>query len=304
MPNITGLTFTGGGDPLLAERRALGLPMTGVSGATGAASKAGGIGSVAGVGSIESLTQMVNEINQRAQQAANAGRIPGGAGLEQQSSTNIGSALRGEVPQDVLNLLGQQAAERGVSTGSPMGPASNADYLRSLGLTSLGQMDTGQKWLSNATARNPAAPIYDAGNQVLTAAQVQQAILERERMANALRIAQLNAARGGGGGGGRNVSPSQGIQKSATNWSPVFGPDQQLPTRTAMVPTNDPSFSNAFMQSGGTYQPTFGENPTLSFETDWNDLLFGGNPPGGLQANTGVSDEDWANYWFPPDEGG
>src|ERR1041384_2145440 len=120
-----------------------------------------------GLPQIEQLTAMVNEINQRAQQAANKGRIPGGGDLENQSSANIASALAGEIDPSTLNLLGQQAAERGVMTGSPMGPGSNAEYLRALGLTSLDRMNTGQNWLSAATARNPAAPIYDAGHQVL-----------------------------------------------------------------------------------------------------------------------------------------
>ena len=171
---------------------------------------------------IAELTRMVNEINQSAQQSANAGRIPGGAGLEQQSSANIGSALRGEVDPSTRYLLGQAAAERGVGNGNPMGANNDASYLQALGLTSFDRMNTGQGWLSAATARNPAAPIYDAGNQVTTAAQQLQAQLTREQMANAYRIAQLSARNSkGGGGGGTPSHPNIGT--SAGNWQSVFG---------------------------------------------------------------------------------
>lgn len=261
----------------------------GVGGGVGGGAGVGGGGAPVGGGAgIEQITQLVNEINQRAQQSANAGRVPGGAGLEQQSSGNIGSALRGEVDPSTMNLLGQQAAERGASTGSPMGPGSNADYLRSLGLTSLDRMNTGQGWLSAATARNPAAPIYDAGNQVLTAAQLQQAILAREQMANQLRIAQMNAAnrRGGGGGGGGPRSSAPPISSSASNWQPLFGPDQQVPTPTPSTPQPNPAFYNDFQSRGGTYggmnlgtpdQPITPGVPVppyqMPFSTNWEGMI-------------------------------
>jgi hypothetical protein len=116
------------------------------------------------VGSLQSTADTVNKINIGATKAAQGARIPGGAGLEAQSSADIGSELKGEVPRDVLSLLAQQGAEGAVGSGGN----PQAAYLRALGLTSLGQIQTGQQNLSAAEARNPAAPIYDIGSNVIT----------------------------------------------------------------------------------------------------------------------------------------
>ncbi len=161
---------------------------------------------VSNIPQIQQLTELINGINQSAQKAANAGRIPGGAGLEEQSSGNIGNALAGKLDPSVIQRLGQAAAERGVSSGSPMGAGSNADYLRSLGLTSLDLQNTGQSWLTQAEGRNPAAPVFDPTHLLITPFQQAQIDLENEK----LRIARLEAARrysgtghptGGYGGG-------------------------------------------------------------------------------------------------------
>jgi len=86
------------------------------------------------------------------------GRVPGYTDMAQQSSANIASALLGEVPQDVLTQLAQGAAERGIMRGIPGSQASNADYLRGLGLTSLGLQKYGEEALTGATNRLNAVP--------------------------------------------------------------------------------------------------------------------------------------------------
>lgn len=196
---------------------------------------------------MEGLIAQINEINQAAQQKANAGRIPGGAGLEAISSGNISSALSGQLDPSVLQQLGQRSAERGIMTGSPSGPGTNAEYLRSLGLTSLDLMGQGQNWLTQATGRNPAAPIYSAGNQVLTAEQQQQADFERQRLAlqqqqlalerqrlnqeaafrqQALDLQRRGNGGGGGLGGGGSVAGGTrtgGGGSPAINWADVVG---------------------------------------------------------------------------------
>ena len=121
-------------------------------------------------------------LQREAQSAANVARIPGAAGLEQQSSNVIGQQLAGQVPQDVLNILAQQAAERGVSTGLAGAPASNAAYLRALGLTSLGQIQAGQEALTAALGRNPPAPIPEASQQFISPLQQQQLALQRAQL--------------------------------------------------------------------------------------------------------------------------
>lgn len=123
------------------------------------------------VGNEQYLTQLsdiINTINRNAQQQANVSRIPGEAGLEQQSSANIAQALGGRLPQDVIAQIGRGAAARGVASGSPWGDSNNAAYLQALGLNSLGMMGTGQDWLTGATARNPAAKIFDPTTMLMT----------------------------------------------------------------------------------------------------------------------------------------
>src|SRR5690242_14184485 len=79
---------------------------------------------------LTSLTNMVNQLNLTGQQAANAGRVPGSAAIESQLSQNTSQLAQGQLPQDVINQIQQQAAERGISTG-------NNNFLQSLGLNSL-----------------------------------------------------------------------------------------------------------------------------------------------------------------------
>ncbi len=159
---------------------------------------------------VKSTTDMINQINQQAQQSANAGRIPGGAGLEGQSSANIHNALAGQLPSDVINQIGQQAAERGVSSGSPWGANSNADYLKAIGLNSLQLQNTGQDWLSAATNRNPAAPIFDPSKLLITPAQQAQFGLEG---------ANLNLANERGRSDASNSNAARQLQASLANAS-------------------------------------------------------------------------------------
>lgn len=74
--------------------------------------------------------------------------------LLDQTATNLGGALRGELPPDVINMLQTQAAERGVGGG--VGGSQFAEYggLRTLGLTSLDRMKHAEDLLAGQFA-NP-----------------------------------------------------------------------------------------------------------------------------------------------------
>lgn len=89
------------------------------------------------------------------------GRLPGYGDMASASSGNILSQLRGELPQDVINLIGQQAAERGIGAGVSGSDFSNSDYLRSLGLTSLGQKQAGETAFTGAMGRLQGIPTFD-----------------------------------------------------------------------------------------------------------------------------------------------
>lgn len=204
------------------------------------------------------LTNLINSLNQTNQTANLNARIPQAEPLQTQSSANIASALSGTVPQDVINQLAQSSAQRGVMTGSPTGASTNADYMRALGLTSTGLMNTGEGWLSNALARNPAVSTTNAADvwkmQQEAALAAQQ--LEQQKYIADLQAAtsRQNALLGRSGTGG--TSTSGGIQ-SAPDYSwlnDLFGGSSYspaVPTTTSSTNYNwSPSYQDA---PAGTY---------------------------------------------------
>lgn len=223
------------------------------------------------VGDIETLTKQLNDINQAAQTKALQGRIPGNPDLEKKSSANIANELAGQVPQDVINLLAQQGAERGATRGlAPDAANSSAAYLRALGLTSLDQMKTGQANLTAADARNPIAPIVDASKYTLTPdesakinlaylAEANRMQLERERLA--AELARNNRNYGGGGGG--NGFSLYGGGGGGLNDIGYFGP-----TMVGRAPTAG---------TGPTYGDV-GQNPAFT-TADWLTKTFGSANP-------------------------
>ena len=144
------------------------------------------LGITGGPSTLASIDELLNQLNLSGQTAANAGALsgqanadaqaladqilannaqafPGAAGLQGQASTDIASQLAGTLPQDVVNQLSTQAAERGVSTGDPGGANNTAALLQALGLTSLSQVNQGESALNTALAsnrvENPVAPV-------------------------------------------------------------------------------------------------------------------------------------------------
>lgn len=124
--------------------------------------------------------------------------LPGYANMVGQRSQNTASMLKGELPQDVINQISQQSAERGVAGGQSGGPNANAAYLRALGLNSLDMMGQGSKELSTSIADTPVPELWNPaslwmpeylGQQEQTAAQTginnqrQQMELQRRNQA-------------------------------------------------------------------------------------------------------------------------
>jgi hypothetical protein len=87
--------------------------------------------------------------------------LPGYQAMTGQQSQNILSQLKGEVPQDVINQVLQQAAERGIATGTAGGPNANAAYMKMLGLTSLGLQQQGAQNLTQAIANTPVPELFN-----------------------------------------------------------------------------------------------------------------------------------------------
>lgn len=191
---------------------------------------------------LASLSDLINSINRNAQQASNAGRIPGGAGLEQQSSNNISSELSGQLPNDVIRQLTQSAAERGIATGAPGSDNANSSLLQALGLNSLQLQQQGQQNLSAADARNPGAPIFDPTSMLLTPYQAGQLNNQNALLGLDWYKALHPGYSGGGGGGGARSAPMEPAQQPSSNdswWNSLF------PTQT----TTGSSFSSAPAQT-------------------------------------------------------
>lgn len=225
----------------------------GTGGSRGGASTGGQIDYSAtgpgAAGSIGQISDLINQINRGAQTQANQARIPMAPTLEAESSRNIQSELQGNLPPDVLALIGQQAAEAGVASGSTGSPAG---YLKALGLTSLGQTEAGQRDLSAAYARNPGAPIYDTSRQLITPLESAQLGLEASRL---------------GGGGGGYGSPS------TRGGSPGYG---------AYSAPGDLGYSSTAVDSGYTPNAAWATDPQAAW---LNSIGYGAGPMG--QPGTG-----------------
>lgn len=88
--------------------------------------------------------------------------MPGWSNLSQQITGNIASQARGELPQDVQNMIQRNAAEMGVTTGTSGSDFDKYRSLRNLGLTSLQVTDqalnSAARWMQATTA---GAPKFD-----------------------------------------------------------------------------------------------------------------------------------------------
>lgn len=286
--------------------------------------------------STAALSNLVNSLNQASQQTALAGRIPQNPALEAKSSANISSALAGQLPSDVINLMGQQSAERGVMTGMPSAPANNAAYLKALGLTSLGQMNTGQQWLSAADARNPIAPVTDAMDayRTLSGEQLayQKLAQDRElayqqdatnRLLGQQRLAGMGTSTGkapatytpppqfptgtptrGGGATQTGTTTSNDI------WDPLmwdYFPELMYQgdlSSSATAPIGDMLWSPSNTSFGlGLDNYMNPQGSQTGFTSDWNDFNWG-NPSFNWSTPT-TSDQSnldswdtWGDYWW------
>lgn len=241
---------------------------------------------------LTSLTDLVNTLNRNAQTSANAARIPNNPALEQASSANIANLLGGVIPQDVRNNLYQSAAERGVAMGSPGSDNANAALLRSLGLTSLDLQQLGQQNLTAADARNPAAPIFNPGSQLITPAQLGQLNNAAGFLgldwykALHTNVGGYGGGQGGGRGAGYSPDPTNQYSGGASGYGGIGGQGNQ---------------QGAGGVGGNTWwNSLFPSQPTL-YGGGGNGFTNTGsvttNPDGSTLVNTG---QDWSQFLGDP----
>ena len=295
IPSFSATGGGGGGLPSVGGS----TPMSGASPVTfGGGTSVGGVGtSPRGIASgatgasaptlsIDSLSNLVNQINLNAQQQANAGRVPGGQAVENQLTKNTAALAQGQLPQDVINQIQQQAAERGVSTG-------NDSYLHSLGLTSLQAQQMAQQNLSAADARNPGAPIFDPTSQLLTPYQAGNLQNQQNQLALEWYRA-MHPGYSGGGGGGRGYGSVGGGYSDPTggtaNWF------QNLIGGTPSSGSIAPPSSGGGGFGSSTYSQPGGSSYT-GYNQDWSGL-FG--DPYANPAGTVLNDASNPGYWNIP----
>lgn len=97
-----------------------------------------------------------------------AGQLPGYTGDLSNIGANISAETAGQLPQDVVNQLAQSSAELGVGMGMPGSPASNASYLKALGLTSLDLTNQGQQNFQNILPSLPGFTLSQNPNFYVT----------------------------------------------------------------------------------------------------------------------------------------
>jgi hypothetical protein len=89
---------------------------------------------------------------------------------------NTSSDLAGQLPQDVINQITQEGAERGIATGQGgNSPNANASMLQDLGLTSLDLQNTGMSNLSTLIGETPQGAQFNPASMFVTPEQEQSA---------------------------------------------------------------------------------------------------------------------------------
>ena len=251
-------------------------------------------GNIGNLGSLYGLTTGTSGASAAGANQQYLQNLPGYAALTSTGSSNILSDLHGQVSPDVINLLGQQAAERGVGFGAGS-PNSNAALLSSLGRTSMGLQAQGQQELTSAIGRTPVGPAFNPASMLVSPGDVQGAAYganvlgaapnpsDAAGAAIAAARSGLAAGRGavpgapaiGGGGAGPSTAPA-----SFWNWA------SDRPNAPAGGPL-------------GYTAPTVGETGQDWYHATFGNQQFGGGAPGSgdfLSSDLGLSEEDMNMY--------
>ena len=142
---------------------------------TAAQAISGNTGNLAG---IYGLTVGADQAAAAGAQSQYIANLPDYTKMLTQATGNVSSELQGQVPADVINLLSEQGAERGVATGQgPNSPNTNASWMQALGLTSLGLENQGLQGFGQLYADTPVGPQFNPSSMMVTPEQMQAAQL-------------------------------------------------------------------------------------------------------------------------------
>lgn len=136
------------------------------------------LGDISNLGNLGNLAEGSTEISAESAAEPYEMNLPGYEENLSQAAGNAGSELEGVIPQDVQDLIQNQAAERGIETGQGAdSPDSNASLLQDLGLTSLGEEQTGLQGLEGLIGSTPTGQQFNTSSFEVTPEQEQAAQL-------------------------------------------------------------------------------------------------------------------------------
>lgn len=150
-------------------------------------------GNVGNLGSLYGLSTGTGQASAAGAGAQLQQNLPGALGALGTGLGNTNQLLAGQIPTDVLTQLQTQAAARGVATGSPGSPNSNASYLQALGLTGLDLQQTGLKNLGSLIGMTPTGPQFNPASMFVTPG-AQQGAQELSNLYGAAPIPGVAAA--------------------------------------------------------------------------------------------------------------
>lgn len=261
----------------------------------------GNMGSLSSLLGLTTGTSGISASGARTQLEQN---LPGYAPMMDTASNNILANLHGQVSPDVIHLLAQNAAQRGVGFG-PSSPNSNAAFLQALGRTSMDLQNLGQTQLTGAIGRTPTGPAFNPASFLISPGEVQSS----QQYANLLRsapdpaaaaqeqMAQLN--RGIGVGAGAVPAVSSGARGALDALGFPITPD------LGYGPGGPPQVIAPSLGTGTTYGGELlpaGSTPgsVSSDWTSWYNQTFGGG-----RGTTPSGADDWmSSFWNDWDTAG
>lgn len=210
------------------------------------------------------LAQKINDFNYQQKLAQILKGDPNFQGQMGQSFSNIEAALKGQVPQDVADVLRNKAASMGVRSGTPGSQFVDFNNLYNYGQTSLDQTRWAENALTNALARLPSTTPFDITSMFLTPDQLQQAkaaanVNQSAPDPTAAATNALNAAAAGMAAGNKSVArPTVSTVPSSGNVTPVGTPStpptQVRPVQPTVPPVNTtPGWGQITDPYGRTY---------------------------------------------------
>lgn len=141
-----------------------------------ASAKTATSGNIGNLPGIANLTQGTDAISNAGAASGLQQNLPGYESMLNQASTNTQQELSGQLPQDVVNQITQEAAERGVATGQGTNSQdTNSAMLSAMGQNSEQQMQTGQSNLNTLIGETPQGAQFNPASMFVTPTDEQAA---------------------------------------------------------------------------------------------------------------------------------